>query len=239
VWYCVGYQASFLFQLGQRFVLVLWFCLFHCLFQLFFICLTVAFLGSPLYLLLSPCWPIWSYGSLFQSIRYAMTTQTFKTQVIWWFLLLYERRPQWCSYQSGYRWHSLSLSANKYYQLLRSLVSLTIICFFLQTFWLIVYSVISVRTCLFLYSNMKSKLHAWNTILITWIGSSKAEHWHDLLFSSQWSLWADNQVFSKRDMDILFKKRGWVNLEFFFFVIWNCFINDRQYAQKKPFKSIK
>jgi hypothetical protein len=27
-----------------------------------------------------------------------------------------------------------SLSANKYYQLLRSLVSLTIICFFLQTF---------------------------------------------------------------------------------------------------------
>ena len=63
----------------------------------FFVCLTVAFLGSPLYLLLSPCWPIWSYGSLFQSIRYSMTTQTFKTQVIWWFLLLYERRPQWCS----------------------------------------------------------------------------------------------------------------------------------------------
>ena len=128
-----------------------------------------------------------------------------------------------------------SLSANKYYQLLRSLVSLTIICFFLQTFWLIVYSVISVRTCLFLYSNMKSKLHAWNTILITWIGSSKAEHWHDLLFSSQWSLWADNQVFSKRDMDILFKKRGWVNLEFlfFFFVIWNCFINDIDNMRRK------
>ena len=84
--------------------------------------------------LLSPCWPIWSYGSLFQWIRYSMTTQTFKTQVIWWFLLLYERRPEWCSYQSGNRWHSLSLSANKYHQLLRTLVSLKIICFFLQTF---------------------------------------------------------------------------------------------------------
>ena len=78
-------------------------------FSFFFICLTVAFLGNPLYVLLSPCWPIWSYGSLFQSIRHAMTTQTFKTQVIWWFLLLYERRPQWCSYQSGNRWHSLSV----------------------------------------------------------------------------------------------------------------------------------
>ena len=150
----------------------------------FFVCLTVAFLGSPLYLLLSPCWPIWSYGSLFQSIRYAMTTQTFKTQVIWWFLLLYERRPQWCSYQSGYRWHSLSLSANKYYKLLRSLVSLTIICFFLQTFWLIVYSVISVRTCLFLYSNMKSKLHAWNTInYMNWFFKGWTLTWPSLFFA--------------------------------------------------------
>ena len=152
----------------------------------FFVCLTVAFLGSPLYLLLSPCWPIWSYGSLFQSIRYSMTTQTFKTQVIWWFLLLYERRPQWCSYQSGNRRHSLSLSANKYYQLLRSLVSLKIICFFLQTFWLIAYSVISVRTCLFLYSNMKSKLTACiehNFNYMNWFCKGWTLTWPSLFFA--------------------------------------------------------